>query len=137
MNKQTGRTAALYYRVANKQTLDLYLDNQMQTLLCYANKQELDSFTLYADVGVNGLTLDRPAFNALKADIEAGRIGTLFIYSLSRIARNVFMTEQFIEWAQARDVKIISVTDGELTADVSYADILGIYRSLLKGGKLV
>ena len=133
MNKQTGRTAALYYRVANKQTLDLYLDNQMQTLLCYANKQELDSFTLYADVGKSGLTLDRPAFNALKADIEAGRIGELIIYSFSRLARDVILVVEFIEWAQARGVEIISVTDGELTA-APYSDISALYLSFLKGG---
>jgi len=133
LNKQTGRTAALYYRVANKQTLDLYLDNQMQTLLCYANKQELDSFTLYADVGKSGLTLDRPAFNALKADIEAGRIGELIIYSFSRLARDVILVVEFIEWAQARGVEIISVTDGELTA-APYSDISALYLSFLKGG---
>jgi len=37
MNQQTGRTAALYYRVANVQTENLYLDNQVHILLCYAN----------------------------------------------------------------------------------------------------
>jgi len=35
MNQQMGKTAALYYRVASTQTENLYLDNQMHTLLCY------------------------------------------------------------------------------------------------------
>lgn len=133
MQKQSGITAALYYRVANAQTDNLYLDNQMQTLLCYANKQVFDSFTFYADVGVSGRTLDRPAFNALKADIEAGRIGKLIVRDISRIARDFILTDNFIEWAQARGVEIISVMDGELTAP-PYTTISALYRSLLKGG---
>ena len=34
MKQQTGKTTALYYRAANKQMLELHLDNQMHTLLC-------------------------------------------------------------------------------------------------------
>ena len=34
MKQQTGKTAAIYYRAANKQMLELHLDNQMHTLLC-------------------------------------------------------------------------------------------------------
>lgn len=133
MLKQSGRTAALYYRVASAQTDNLYLDNQMQTLLCYANKQGIDSFTLYADVGVSGITLDRPAFNALKADIEAGRIGKLIIRDFSRIARDFILADNFIEWAQVRGVEIISVTEGELNTPPC-ANIAALCRSLLKGG---
>jgi len=139
LKAQTGATAALYYRVAHKQELDLYLDNQMQTLLCYANKQGLDSFTVYADNGQSGLTLDRPAFNALKADIEAGRIGKVIIRDFSRIARDYMLAESFIEWAQKRDVEIISVQDGVLTAspngDASpYVELAALLRSFPKGG---
>ena len=133
LKAQTGATASLYYRAAHKQELDLYLDNQMQTLLCYANKQGLDSFTVYADNGQSGLTLDRPAFNALKADIEAGRVGKVIFRDISRLARGIVLVESFIEWAQTRDVAIVSITDGELT-DSPYAEITALYRSLPKGG---
>ena len=132
-NKQTDRTTAIYYRVAQKQTDSLHLDNQMQTLLCYANEKGIDSFIVYADVGKSGATLDRPAFNRLQADIEAERIGTLIIHSVSRIARNFILTDKFIELAQARGVAVISITDGELTAPPC-SDFSALIRSLLKGG---
>jgi len=136
LNTQTGKITALYYRVAHKQTLGLYLDNQMQTLLCYANEQGLDKFALYADIGQNGLTLDRPALNTLNADIEAGHIEKLVIQDVSRLARGFILAETFIEWAQAQDVEIISIMDGELTSSL-YADVIAQYRSLLKGGRRV
>ena len=88
MLKQSEPRAALYYRVANNSTNNVYLDNQMQTLLCYAEEQGLDSFTLYADTNKSGATLDRLGFNALKADIEAGYIGTLITPISSRKFKN-------------------------------------------------
>ena len=133
MQKQMDKTAALYYRVANKQQDSAYLDNQMQKLLCYAEQQGLDSFTLYADIGKSGTTLDRPAFNALKADIEAGRVGKVIFTDVARVARDFILMDRFIEWTQARGVEVISITDGALT-EPPLADILTVCRSLLKGG---
>ena len=138
MNQQTGKTAALYYRVANKQTTDLYLDNQMHTLLCCANEQGFNSFMLYVDVGMSGTNLDRPGFNALKADIEAGRIDRLIIRDLSRIARNYLIIDSFIEWAGAHGVSVVSVVDGEIDRSPICADMVGTYtklfHSLPRGG---
>ena len=136
MFQQTDKTTAIYYRTANKQSETLHLDNQMQTLLCYADKQGLDSYTLYADIGINGATLDRPAFKTLTADIEAGRIGALIVHSVSRIARNYILVDRFIEMAQARGVAIISITDGELTAP-PLLELTALFRSLRKGGARV
>jgi DNA invertase Pin-like site-specific DNA recombinase len=133
MQNKTDKIAALYYRAANKQQDSAYLDNQMQKLLCYATEQGLDGFALYADIGKSGLTLDRPAFNALKADIEAGRIGKVVIKDVARVARDFILADKFFEWAQARGVEIISIMDGVLTAP-PYADISALYRSFLKGG---
>jgi len=136
MNQQTGKTAALYYRVANAQTENLYLDNQMHTLLCYAKEQELDSFNLYADVGKSGLTLDRPGFNALKAGIEAGRIDKVIFYNASRIGRDIFLVGEFMEWAQARGVEIVSIMDNDLymTQKLLAGVMSTIDNSLLNGG---
>jgi len=133
MQKQMDKTAALYYRVANKQQDSAYLDNQMQKLLCYAQAQGIDSFTLYADIGASGATLDRPAFNALTADIEAGRVGKMVFTDVARVARGFILADRFFEWAQARDVEIISITDGAITSP-PYSDISALLRPLLKGG---
>jgi len=143
MLKQLGnnpKMTALYYRTARKETDSLHLDNQMHKLLCYASEQGICNFKLYADIGVNGLTLDRPAFNSLKADIDAGLIDRLIIRDISRIARDFILTGQFIEWAQSQGVVIIGVLDGlEIKPFAPSADftamITAAYRSLPKGGK--
>jgi hypothetical protein len=38
MQKQSEKTAALYYCAANKRTDSKHLDNQMNLLLCYAKR---------------------------------------------------------------------------------------------------
>lgn len=134
MKQQTGKTAAIYYRAANKKMLELHLDNQMHTLLCYANRQELDSFTLYADIGKSGITFDRPAFNALKADIDAGHISKLIVCNISRIGRDFISTGEFIEQAGAQGVEVVSIMGGDLNAPPLGVEIALLCDSLPKGG---
>jgi hypothetical protein len=40
MQKQSGKSVALYYRTATRQTPGQHLDNQMQNLLCHSEGRE-------------------------------------------------------------------------------------------------
>jgi DNA invertase Pin-like site-specific DNA recombinase len=133
-NRQTEQTAALYCRVANRNGTDgLNLDNQMQKLLCYARERGLRNFLIYADLGASGLTLDRPALNALKADIEAGRVDTVIVRDVTRIARGFLLAENFISWAGTHGANVFSITDGALLTSL-FAVTDEFPRSLPKGG---
>jgi DNA invertase Pin-like site-specific DNA recombinase len=116
MRKQSGKSVALYYRTATKRELGQHLENQMQLLLCHAEDMMLDSLILYADNGASGITFDRPALNAMRQDIEAGRIGEIVVYDLSRIGRSVLPVYGFIKWAQSCGTEVVSIkdADGEL-----------------------
>jgi DNA invertase Pin-like site-specific DNA recombinase len=133
MQRQTGTTAALYYRVANRQSAGVYLDNQMQQLLCYAQEQEFDGFTLYADIGKSGITLDRPALNALKADIEAGRADKVIVYNTDRLCRDIALALSFVAWARSHGAEVISVLDGCMT-DSLCAELAALCARLPRGG---
>ena len=133
MQKQSGNATALYHSVASKQTPGLFLDNQIRMLLCYARAQGLADFKLYADIGKSGLTLDRPALNALKADIEAGLVGKVMVCDIARIARNFMLCGAFVEWARARNVEIVGITGGA-PIESHLADMAVLFRSLPKGG---
>jgi len=133
MQQQSEKKAALYYRVASKHSGGLYLDNQMQKLLCYTYEHGIDSFMLYAEIGVSGHTLDRPVFNTLKADIEAGRVNKLIVSGFDRIARDALLVGTFIKWAQARGVEIISVIDSGL-AFLPFVELYALYCRFQEGG---
>jgi site-specific DNA recombinase len=133
MQKQSGKSVALYVRAATRVSSGQHLDNQMQRLLCYARKNAFDSFILYADRGVSGLTLDRPALGALRADIKAGRIGEIIVTDISRIGRAIVPVHSFIRWAQSRGVQLTSIADG-----TSFTTIIGLIdaaASFLDGGE--
>jgi site-specific DNA recombinase len=134
MKKQSDKTVALYCRAAGRQTDGVNLENQIQILLCYAKERGLAGFTLYADNGASGITLDRPALNTLKADIEAGHVGEVAVADLSRVARNLTLFARFEAWAKSYGVGIVNVRGGE-TATLRYADIAAVYRSSQEGGK--
>jgi DNA invertase Pin-like site-specific DNA recombinase len=133
MQKQSEKAVALYCRTATKRTDSLNLGNQIKLLLCYAKERGLDTFMLYADSGASGITLDRPALGALKADIEAGRVSEVAVTNVSRIARNFTLYAQFEEWAKSYGVGIVGIKDSG-AAMLRYTDIAAVYRSSLKGG---
>jgi len=139
MQKQSdNKVAALYYRAANNnQTDSLYLDNQMQKLLCYAKEKLSDSFMLYADNGVSGSTLDRPAFNALKTDIQAGRVDSVIVADMARIGRNFILVDKFMEWIASRGVELVSISDGVNLSRELYTGMLDALRTFAKGGECV
>jgi DNA invertase Pin-like site-specific DNA recombinase len=111
MHKQPCKITALYFRSAHKET-SVKDSNQIKTLLGYADENTLGSYALYVDNGTSGLTLNRPALGALKADIKAGRIEKIIVFDLSRIGRDYVSSSNFIEWALKRGVIVIGITDG-------------------------
>jgi DNA invertase Pin-like site-specific DNA recombinase len=122
MEKQTKNITAFYYRAATRKTSGQYSDNQMEKLLRYAGENVIDNFVLYIDNGVSGTTLDRPAFNALKAEVEAGHVQEIIVSDFSRIGRNFVSTCDFIKWTRTLGVDIISIADGNCSLTSEKAD---------------
>ena len=118
MKKQSDGICALYYRVAHREQEWPYLDNQMQKLLCYAEKQGYDNFIVYADMGASGLTLERPAMNALRTDIESERVKTIVVSGIDRIGRVNYEVMGFIKWARDNGVGIIDTNGEALTTNL-------------------
>jgi DNA invertase Pin-like site-specific DNA recombinase len=136
MQKQTGsKTTALYCRSAAKDADGMNLDNQTDMLLRYAEDRGIGRFKLYTDNGANGLTLDRPALNALKADITAGRVDKIIVKDVSRIARGFVLFAQFAEWTEQYGAEIVSMNDGGQIATGLFNTVLDAYIAQMKGGE--
>lgn len=81
-------------------------------------------FREYADDGWSGTNFDRPAFQELLADVEAGLVHTVLIKDLSRLGRDYIRTGQYTElYFPAKGVRCIAVDDAYDSA-VSDADIV-------------
>ena len=113
--KQSDKLTAYYFRAA-QQIDTLYLDNQMQKLLCYARESRLKSYLLYVDTRVSGITLDRPAMSGMIAGIRDRKISRIVVTDTARIARNISGMMEFFHLAGKYDVDI-TVIDENITVD--------------------
>ena len=75
-NEQTGITA-LYCRLSRDDGGDgdsNSIVNQRKILTKYAKESEFSNTRFYVDDGITGTRFDRPGFQAMLAEIEAGRV---------------------------------------------------------------
>ena len=110
--KDDKRKTALYCRVASVGPFNGWaIEKQRDTVRDFAARLGYDDFIEYLDKGYNGLSLDRPAFKQMDADIKAGKIGVVVVHSLDRVSRDYMLTESWINGLEAYNVKLITMDD--------------------------
>jgi DNA invertase Pin-like site-specific DNA recombinase len=62
--------------------------SQTEAIRDYAERRGLTLGSIYADKGLSGVTLDRPALQQLIADCRAGKIGTVITKDPDRLSRD-------------------------------------------------
>ena len=65
-------------------------------LLEYAKENRFPKPTFFVDDGYSGTNYDRPGFQAMLAEIEAGRVAVCITKDLSRLGRNSSLTGLYI-----------------------------------------
>ena len=73
------------------------VQNQRTLLMQYLMQNKLNFVAEYVDDGVSGTSFDRPSFNRMIADIEAGKINMVVVKDLSRLGRNYIESGNYIE----------------------------------------
>jgi len=113
--RQAEKSTAIYCRVAHAD--DYALEAQKESLSRYAVECGYDNIVVYADNGYNGLNFHRPALSALETDIRAGKVGRVIVKDLSRITRDCWAVDAWIDKLIASGVALIT-TDYRQTVNV-------------------
>jgi DNA invertase Pin-like site-specific DNA recombinase len=71
----------------------------------------------YDDGGFTGANLERPAFQRLMDDMDAGKVDILVVYKVDRLSRSLLDFAQVMRRFNAADVSFVSVTQNFNTAD--------------------
>ena len=112
----TDKITALYCRLSQDDMLEgesNSITNQKAILKKYADENGFCNTAYYVDDGVSGTTWEREGFQAMLADIEAGKVGTVITKDLSRLGRDYLKTGEYIEIVfPDHDVRYIAINDG-------------------------
>ncbi len=74
--------------------------------------QDFELIDFYIDDGYTGLNTDRPAFQKMLEDIKKGLINSIITKDLSRLSRNSFEANYFIEkFFLENNIRYISILD--------------------------
>ena len=100
MNAPTSKLSrcAIYTRKSTEHNLDLAfnsLDAQREACEAYVRSQQHEGWRLlpdrYDDGGLSGASLERPALQALLADVRDRRVDTVVVYRSPLVMSLVFM----------------------------------------------
>lgn len=76
------------------------ISHQKQILERYARDHGIEHFRYYVDDGYSGTNFNRPGFQEMLADIDAGHVRTVVVKDMSRFGRN------YLETGMYTDVKL-------------------------------
>ena len=114
--KQQIYNTALYLRLSRDDELQgesSSITTQRSMLHLYAKEHHLNVIDEYIDDGWSGTNFDRPSFQRMIEDIEAGKINCVVTKDLSRLGRNYIMTGQYTElYFPSHNVRYIAIDDG-------------------------
>ena len=106
---------ALYCRLSledGKDNESMSISNQKLLLKDYAEKNGMFNCEFYVDDGFTGRNFNRPSFQRMISDIEAGRIGCVITKDLSRLGRNYIESGSYMEvFFPKHNVRYIAITD--------------------------
>ncbi|MEZ4229070.1 MAG: recombinase family protein [Polyangiaceae bacterium] len=95
------------------------LDAQWEACAAYVKSQlgwELVE-TRYDDGGFTGANTERPAFQRLLADVDAGRVDVIVVYKIDRLSRSLLDFANLMERFRKSGAYFVSVTQPFLSAD--------------------
>ena len=88
------------------------ISNQKSMLEDYARRNGFPNPTHFTDDGISGTRFDRPGFNAMMEEVEAGRVEAIIIKDMSRLGRDYLKVGQIMEILRIKGVRLIAINDG-------------------------
>ena len=112
----------------------LHITSQKRILETYAKQNGFSNLRWYTDDGYSGANFQRPGFQAMLADIEAGKVGTVIVKDMSRLGRNYLQVGMYTEMIfPQKGVRFIAINDGVDSAqgDNDFAPLRNIFNEWL------
>lgn len=121
MTGATKQITALYCRLSQEDERageSLSIENQKAILMQYAKEHRFTNPVFFVDDGYSGTNFDRPGFQAMIAEMEAGHVKACITKDLSRLGRNSSLVGLYTSMTFPKyGVRYIAINDGFDSAD--------------------
>lgn len=121
-----SKITALYCRLSRDDELQgdsNSIKNQKAILKKYADDNDFRNTEFFVDDGVSGTTFDRPDFQRMIAEMDAGHIATIIAKDMSRLGRDYLKVGYYTEVAfPEADVRFIAINNGVDSANQQESD---------------
>ncbi len=126
MLRATEKITALYCRLSQEDANEgdsNSITNQKDILIRYAKEHRFPNPTFFVDDGYSGTNYDRPGFQQMLSEIEAGKVVVVLTKDLSRLGRNSSLTGLYINFTFPKySVRYIAINDHFDTIDPNSTD---------------
>lgn len=122
----TEKITALYCRLSQEDSLEgesNSIGNQKNILLQYSKQNHFLNPVFFVDDGYSGTSFERPGFQKMLDEVEAGHVSTVIVKDLSRFGRNSALTGMYTNITFAKyGVRFITINDNYDTIDPNSID---------------
>ena len=120
----TTVSAGLYARLSvedENNSISESIQTQKAMLTDYCREKGYRIVDYYVDDGETGTSFDRPEFQRMLRDIEAGKINTVICKDLSRFGRNYYEAGMYLDkYFVERNIRFIAIQDNVDSAKGGY-----------------
>jgi DNA invertase Pin-like site-specific DNA recombinase len=118
-----------FYARTSTLTQGTGLESQIRALEAYAKANGITAFRLFTDE-VSGRKESRPGLDAMLAEVRAGNVSQVVVYSLSRFSRSVKHLLESLDALNCLDVSFISLTESLNTATPTGRAVITIISAI-------
>ena len=126
MLRATDKITALYCRLSQEDANEgesNSISNQKRILEQYARERRFPNPVFFVDDGYSGTSFQRPGFQKMLDEIEAGHVAVCIVKDLSRFGRNSALTGMYTNITFAKyGVRFIAINDNYDTIDPNSVD---------------
>ena len=126
MLRATDKITALYCRLSQEDANEgesNSISNQKRILEQYARDHRFPNPVFFVDDGYSGTSFQRPGFQKMLDEIEAGHVAVCIVKDLSRFGRNSALTGMYTNITFAKyGVRFIAINDNYDTIDPNSVD---------------
>ncbi len=112
MNEMKKKRIGAYIRVSTERQVEGYsIDGQITQIEQFCQFNGYDLVDIYADRGISGKSMNRPALQRMLQDAKNGKLDCVIVYKINRLARNTSDLLTIVEELHRRNVEFFSLSE--------------------------